>query len=108
MAEDELKLNPVRQSLLTPILFMGGERELALSVIMVAAAMIVFVQTWTAFFSGVLLLCIVPPLLRAMAKKDTQMSKVYRRSLNYQKYYPTSSTIHVIKNNKQTSITFKR
>ena len=108
MNEDELKANTVRQSLLQPILFMGAERELALVVIMVGVAMIVFVQTWIAFFSGIALLLSVPPLLRNMAKKDVQMSKVYRRSLNYQKFYPAASTPHVIKAQKATSEKSKR
>jgi len=105
---NELKPNVVRKSLLTPILFMGGERELSLMVIMVSVVMIIFVQTWTAFFSGIVLWFVAMPLLRAMAKKDTQMSQVYKRSLNYQTYYPASSTIHVQKQIKQTSIKFKR
>jgi len=108
MNEDELRANTVRQSLLQPILFMGGERELALVTIMVGVAMVVFVQTWIAFFSGIALLLLTPPLLRAMAKKDAQMSKVYRRSLNYQKFYPAASTPHVIKPQKQTSEKAKR
>lgn len=108
MSEDELKANTVRQSLLQPILFMGGERELALVTIMVGVAMVIFVQTWIAFFSGLALLILAPPLLRAMAKKDAQMSKVYRRSLNYQKFYPASSTPYVTKAQKPTSDNFKR
>lgn len=105
---NELKANVVRKSLLTPILFMGGERELALVVIMVSVCMIVFVQTWTAFFGGIILWAVTMPLLRVMAKKDVQMSKIYQRSLNYQKHYPTASTIYCEKQNKQTSIKFKR
>lgn len=105
---DELRLNTVRKSLLTPILFMGGERELSLLVILVAAALVVFVQTWLAFFSGVFLYILAFPVLRSMAKKDPQISKVYRRSLNYQSFYPHAGTIHLIKNIKQTSTKFKR
>ena len=108
MNEDQLKANTVRQSLLQPILFLGGERELALVTIMVGVAMVVFVQTWIAFFSGLALLCLVPPLLRTMAKKDAQMSKVYRRSLNYQKFYPAASTPHVVKAPKITAAKAKR
>ena len=108
MSEDELQLNTVRQSLLQPILFMGGERELSLVTIMVGVAMVVFVQTWIAFFSGLALLILTPPLLRAMAKKDAQMSKVYRRSLNYQKFYPAASTPYCLKPQKTTSDKFKR
>lgn len=108
MNEDELRVNTVRQSLLQPILFMGGERELALVSIMVGVAMVVFVQTWVAFFSGIALLCLTPPLLRAMAKRDAQMSQVYRRSLNYQKFYPAASTPHVQKAPKITAQKSKR
>lgn len=108
MEKAELKQNPVRKSLLTPILFMGGERELSLVTIMVSAALIVFIQTWLAFFTGLLLWFVALPLLRSMAKKDTQMSKIYRRSLNYQKFYPAASSIHVTKDKKLTSIKFKR
>ena len=103
MSEDELKLNPVRKSLHIPILFMGGERELSLLSILFSCVLILFVQTLAAFITGILLWFLSIPLLRKMAKKDDKMSLVYRRSVNYQKYYPHSSTVYTIKDPKRTA-----
>lgn len=108
MSEDELKFNPVRKSLLVPMLFMGGERTLSLLAILFACVLILFVQTFIAFVAGILLWVLSIPLLRKMAKKDDKMSLVYQRSLNYQKYYPATGTIYTTKDIKQTSIKHAR
>ena len=105
---DKLQINTVRKSLLTPMMFMGGERELSLMLILISVVLVVLIQTWTALFLGSALYVCAMPLLRIMGKKDPQMSKVYQRSLAYQSYYPAASTPHCVKDIKRTSAKFKR
>lgn len=79
---------PLYSALYKPFLFMGGEREP-----MVMAALLSFVVVYINPFNpfnlsvGVLLWIFMSYVLRTMAKNDPLMSKIYRRQVQYQKFY---------------------
>ena len=87
-----IRENRVHEALLSPILFLGGERELALLTVLLAVGLVVLVQTMLAFVLGLAIWLVTLPLLRLMARKDHQFSQIYRRSLKYRSYYPPSVT----------------
>lgn len=86
---------PIHQSLLRPELVMGGEREpVLLSNLMVIITGIVgAVSTaWITVVIAVFFYFVAISLLRRMAKKDPIMTKVWRRYISYQHYYPARSS----------------
>lgn len=90
-----LRRTPFRRVLHRPNLFLGGERELTLSTAIVAAALAVMGQNLIALGVAVLLWFGCIGVLRAMAKADPQMSKVYVRQLRYRGYYPARSRPYI-------------
>ena len=88
----DVRENRVHGSLLTPILFLGGERELALLTVLFSVGLVVLIQTVMSLVLGLVIWLVTLPLLRLMARKDHQFSQVYRRSLQYRRYYPPSVT----------------
>lgn len=67
---------------------LGGDREIILLTLCVAAACIFVLMSWTAVIYSVILLLFVFPISRTLYKSDPLMKYVYRRYLNYQAYYP--------------------
>jgi type IV secretory pathway TrbD component len=65
----------VRQSMLRPMLLLGGERELVIMSGMLAGIL---------FWMGALF------VLQRMAKDDADLSKVYIRHVNRKVYYPAT------------------
>lgn len=75
-------------------LFLGGERELVLSIVLLAVVLIVSLQNvYTAIF-GVILLVSCISITRMMAKSDPQLTKTYSRFAKYQRFYPSNGTKH--------------
>ena len=90
--EDVFRENRVYHSLQTPLLFLGGERELSLMVVLLSVALVVLVQTPVSLILGLGLWLLGMQALRWMARRDPQFSRVYRRALGYRAYYPAAST----------------
>jgi type IV secretion system protein VirB3 len=74
-----------------PQLLLGGERELVLMVTVIAVALPVNGLNLPAAIVGALLWVLAMPALRWMAKRDPQMSQVYRRHVRYRAHYPPRS-----------------
>ena len=82
---------PYHRVLHRPALFLGGERELALMTLIIAAGVAVAGMNLVSFaVGGALWFCSIP-VFRWMAKSDPQMTKVYIRQLRYRGYYPARS-----------------
>lgn len=78
---------PLFRALNRAQLLFGADRE-AVIVIGVLAGILTFViQTWIAFFTGLLLWFGGVILLRAMARYDPLLRRVMIRSLRYKKLY---------------------
>lgn len=86
-----LRRLPFHRVLHRPNLFLGGEREPALTTAIVAGGLAVAGMNAASFLVGALLWSTVTPLLRWMAKADPHMIKVYARQLRYRGYYPARS-----------------
>lgn len=89
-----LRTIPVRQSLLRPNLLMGGERTFVLLNGSLAAALILGVGTWSAAVIGALLCSFAHWCLVLLAKRDPQMSQVFRDVLHQQLFYPAGAWVH--------------
>lgn len=82
----------IHESLNRPILFMGGERQLVLMLMVIAGVFIIsLAKVWTAVFGIALWMAGHWALVRA-AKFDPQLSKTGLRSLRYRPYYPAAAT----------------
>ena len=95
--EDELRVIPIHRALVRPQLLMGCERFLFLMVAMVATLLImpggIVVGNMMNVVAGVLVFIVGRMILVNMAKKDAQMSEVFRRSVTYRAFYPAVSTV---------------
>jgi type IV secretion system protein VirB3 len=87
-----LRITPLYRALYRPSLLLGGERELVLFTGLVAGGLIVSAMNFLALAVGLLVWFGCIGLLRAMAKFDPALSKVYLRHLRYQSYYSPRST----------------
>ncbi|PSU44514.1 conjugal transfer protein TrbD [Photobacterium frigidiphilum] len=75
-------------------LFLGGERELVLSMVLLCIVLIVALQNiYTAMLGGVLLIVSIT-VARMMAKSDPQLTQTYRRFARYQRFYPSNGMKH--------------
>jgi type IV secretion system protein VirB3 len=81
---------PVRQSLLRPMLLLGGERELVIMSMMLAGILVFSLGTLGTAVIGVIFWSLAMFVLQRMAKNDPQLSKVYIRHVNRKIYYPAS------------------
>ena len=87
-----LRTIPVRQSGNRPNLFMGGDRELVMFSILIAATSIFAAMEIKTTLFGIALWIFALFALRLMAKHDPHLRHVYLRQLRYKKYYPARST----------------
>lgn len=81
----------VRQSLLRPLLVLGGERELVFLSGMLAAILVLALGDVVLAAVGVAFWLIVLVVLQRMAKHDPQLSRVYLRHLNKKIFYPAQA-----------------
>ena len=87
-----LRTVPIRQSGNRPNLFMGGDRELVMFSILIAATSIFVAMEMKATIFGIVMWFFALFTLRLMAKNDPQLRHVYLRQIQYKKYYPARST----------------
>jgi type IV secretory pathway TrbD component len=78
----------VRQSLLRPMLVLGGERELVFASGMIAAILALAFGDLVLAAIGIGFWLVILVVLQRMAKHDAQLSRVYVRHLNKKVYYP--------------------
>ncbi|MBD5657552.1 MAG: VirB3 family type IV secretion system protein [Candidatus Eremiobacteraeota bacterium] len=81
----------VRQSLLRPMLVLGGERELVFASGMVAAILALAFGDLVLAAIGITFWLIILVVLQRMAKHDPQLSRVYIRHLNKKVFYPAQA-----------------
>lgn len=83
----------IHQSLMRPLLVMGGERNLVLMTGMVAGIFIFSLHQWWAALAGVLLWTVGVWALQALAKLDAQFSAVYIRHLRFRRFYQSQASL---------------
>ncbi|WP_296249443.1 conjugal transfer protein TrbD [uncultured Stenotrophomonas sp.] len=93
MVDDEpLETARIYYALLRPQEIFGGERELMLFSMLMAGTLIFSGLNLVSAIVGGVMWAACWTFLRAMAKKDPIMSKVYIQQLKYKPYYPAHST----------------
>ena len=94
---EELRVIPIHRSLVRSQLLMGCERFLFLMLAMVATLLImpggIVVGNMFNVVAGIVVFFVGRMILVHMAKKDAQMSEIFRRSVVYRSFYPASSTV---------------
>lgn len=88
----ELRRIPIHRALNRPDLLAGCERELLLVTGLITLTLVVVAFHWLAAITGIMIWIGCVAGLRAMAKADPLMSKVYQRHINYEAFYPAHST----------------
>lgn len=88
----ELRRIPIHRALNRPDLLAGCERELLLLTGLITLTLVVVALNWIAAIAGIFIWTVVVAGLRAMAKADPYMSKVYLRHIKYKAFYPAHST----------------
>lgn len=88
----ELQRAPILRAMLRTNLFMGCDRELMLSSIVVVSAMAFTSMNVIIIGISIALLSVIVHALRALAKSDPDMRKVYLKHIKYKPYYPAQST----------------
>lgn len=91
MSKAALRETKTHRALHRPQMIWGGERELMLSVMVVAGGLIVAAMNIVATVIGLIIWAVSIFALRQMAKADPVMSKVYLRQLKYRSFYPAFS-----------------
>lgn len=87
----ELRRTPFHRALHRPNLIWGGEREWMIFAIGITCILMITSMNTVSFLVGAIFGLVSVTGLRAMAKSDPIMSKVYRRQVAYRDYYPTYS-----------------
>jgi|CEGE01.1.fsa_nt_gi type IV secretion system protein VirB3 len=91
MSQD-LRHIPIHRALNRPDLMAGCERELLLLTGLITLTLVVVALNTVAAITGVIIWTACVAGLRAMAKADPYMSKVYLRHIKYKAFYPAHST----------------
>lgn len=87
----ELRRTPFHRALHRPNLIWGGERDWMIFSLFITAILMLTSMNLVSFFIGAIFGFISVTGLRAMAKADPLMTKIYRRQVSYRDYYPTYS-----------------
>lgn len=93
MNEDDYSA-PIHQSLVRPMLLLGGERTLVLMLAVIAGVFILSLHALWAAIAGVALWMVGMFALSRAGAYDQQLSKTGPRSLRYRKFYPAAATPH--------------
>lgn len=88
----ELRRIPIHRALNRPDLLAGCERELLLLTGLITLTLVVVALNMVAAITGVVIWTACVAGLRAMAKADPFLSKVYLRHIKYKVFYPAHST----------------
>lgn len=87
----ELRRIPFHRALHRSNLIFGGEREWMILSLGIGAILMITSMNLPSFLVGAVFSLVSVTGLRAMAKADPIMSKVYRRQVAYRDYYPNYS-----------------
>lgn len=91
-AASPLARSRVHRALSRPNLLLGADRELVLVTGLAAAILIFVVLTWFSALLGTAIWIGVVAILRAMAKSDPMMRRIYVRHIGYRSSYRPTST----------------
>ena len=101
----ELRRIPIHRALNRPNLFMGGDRELMLFSLMLAAILIFSVMTWWSTVLGLGFWVLSAAALRRMGKSDPYLRHVYTRHTKYVSYY--AARAHITGNAREIPLNWK-
>jgi len=84
---ETLTRTPLHRALHRPNLILGGERELVLLSGLIAGGLVISALNVIAVLVGIAVWLPCLACLRMMAAADPEMSRIYRRQLQYRAYY---------------------
>lgn len=77
-----------------PNQLLGGDRELVLSAVLIAATLGLSLGTWWGVVLAVLFWIGAIGALQRMGKADPQLRQVYLRHIRYRQFYPAKSGLY--------------
>lgn len=83
----------VRQSLVRPLLLVGGERRATVINFAIAIVIVLITRSLIGILVAVFLAGLVQAMLKVLAKKDPQSLETVSRHLKYQHFYPAASSL---------------
>jgi len=89
-AEDRPVWHPIHRSLVRPDLVAGCERT---PLVLLIAVFVVILQKPIIIIFGIMMVVVGFPILRALAKRDPMMYRVWTRHFGYQGYYPAHPSL---------------
>jgi type IV secretion system protein VirB3 len=92
--EDRPREIPIHQSANRPHLLLGGDREMVLLAMLIAACLVFAVMTWWAVLAGLMFWWTSIAVLYRMGKADPLLRRVYVRHIRYRDFYPAKSGPH--------------
>ena len=92
MSGDSLLPVVIHTSPNQPNLFMGGDREIMMVLMLMEFVLVFQMLSVQSFLTAVVLWILLVPLIRYMARKDPLLRKIFLAQLKYQKFYPAHST----------------
>jgi type IV secretion system protein VirB3 len=87
-----LQRNRIHRALSRPNLMMGADRELVLLIGLMAIILIFVVLTIYSAVLGLVTWIVAVGVLRAMAKSDPLMRRVYLRHVSYRQHYRATAS----------------
>lgn len=80
---------PIRQSLVRPVLIAGAERELVIANYTIILALILGIGlNWITILASTFLATVGHWILVKLAEKEPELRKTYLRHISYRDYYP--------------------
>jgi type IV secretory pathway TrbD component len=86
-----LRRSPFHRVLHRPNLFLGGERNLVMSTLVICGGFAISSQSWWAAGIAAVVWFVTIGCFRQMAKIDPYLSNIYLRHIKYQSYYAPRS-----------------
>lgn len=85
---------PIRQSLVRPVLIAGAERELVIANYTIIAALLLGVgPNWITISLSTILATFGHYSLVKISKKEPELRKIYLRHLSYKDHYPARGKV---------------
>src|SRR6185437_12368311 len=84
----------IHQSANRPNLLLGGDRDLVLVMVMIAAGLAFSLASWWGIGLAALLWIASMAALQRMGKADPLLRHVYARHIRYRAFYPSKSGLH--------------
>jgi type IV secretion system protein TrbD len=93
----QLRLIPIHDAFIRPMLMIGAERDLVVITTVLLAMLTFACASWRITICGFACWVVAIAILQRLANVDPQFSKVYLRHLSYRSKYPATSNTSTLR-----------